>query len=130
MVLINRVKLLLSKITIAQGNYKKILKIKLYSVDLVTLKLLWKNSFIYGFKKIKDLYFIFLKYNAQGLGIFTSIKFLNKHVCRKELQNLLAVNPYRSYFILMPNGFFFFPGKTFIKNNIKFKSGGILVAKL
>nr|QFP99044.1 ribosomal protein S8 [Rhizaria sp.] len=125
MLSIHRFKLVLAKIKIAQLTYKKILKIKLFSIDLRLLNILWRNGYIYGYSKINGFYFIYLKYNLQGKGLLSSVIFLNKNLSRNQIYNLLMMDPYYCYFIMSIKGFIFVSVKNPIIN-----CGGKLIAKL
>ena len=120
---INRFKLILSKLKVAQLNRKKIIKINLFLTDLKLLNLLWKNGFIYGYCKCNNSYNIFLKYTLKGLGILNSIIFLNKKVSKKELNNILLLNSGNSYLILSLDGLKIYSGNSVVV------FGGILMAK-
>jgi ribosomal protein S8 len=100
MSIINKLKLLLSKIRVAQFNKKKKLKLKILSVDIFLLEILWKNNFIYGYNKIQSGYFVFLRYNLQGQGILDYLLFLYSHLNNKKLKRLLLLNPNESYLVL------------------------------
>ena len=121
---INRFKLILAKIKIAQLHSKKTLKLKLFSIDLLLLNVLWKNGFIYGYKKEKNTYFIFLKY-SKGHSLINNIIFSNTKVSANYLNNLLKIDPYQSYFMFTSEGIFFYSLKRLIP-----AKGGIIFAKL
>jgi ribosomal protein S8 len=123
MISINRFKLILSKLKVAQLNRKKIIKINLFLTDLKLLNLLWKNGFIYGYCKCKKIYNIFLKYTLKGLGVLNSMTFFNKIISKKELNNILWLNSGNSYLILS------FDGLKIYSGNSKVIFGGVLMAK-
>jgi ribosomal protein S8 len=100
----NKLKLLLSKIRVAQLNKKKKLKLKILLIDVFLLEILWKNNFIYGYNKIQLCYFVFLRYNLQGQGILDSVIFLNSHLNNKKLKRLLSLNPNENYLVLTHRG--------------------------
>jgi ribosomal protein S8 len=124
MSIINKLKLLLSKIRVAQLNNKKKLKLKSLSIDTFLLEILWKNGFIYGYNKTQLGYFIFLRYNLQGQGILDSTIFLDYDLSNKKLKGLLLLNPNDSYLVFTHIG-------TSIYSTINaVRHGGKLIAKL
>ena len=125
MVISKKFKLILSQIKVAQCNYKKVLKLNIFSADLVLLNLLWKNNLIYGFTKLGVGYAIFLKYTAKGNGLLTSLFFLKGLVSKKKLINLLLLDPLVGYIVLTNQGVYFY--SIF---DLKYVNGGILIAKL
>jgi ribosomal protein S8 len=100
----NKLKLLLSKIKIAQFSKKKKLKLKIISVDLFLLDILWKNGFIYGYNKLKLDYFIFLRYSLQGEGILDFTTFSDQQLSSKKLKRLLLLDSNYSYLVLTSKG--------------------------
>lgn len=125
MSIINKVKLLLAKIKIAQLSYKKFLKVSIFSMDLILLNKLWANGFIYGYSKINNLFIILLKYNLRGLGILKSIIFLNSNLSQKKLLSMLKLDPFYTYVVMTTKGIMFYS-----INNLKVNCGGVLIAKL
>lgn len=124
MLISNKFKLLLSKIRIAQCNKKKKLKLKIFSIDLILLDLLWKNGVIYGYNKKKDICIIFLRYSLRGFGMVDSVAFLYPILTKKQLKTLIILNPYYSYLILT------FKGISICSKSNLVDYGGILIAKL
>lgn len=125
MLIISKIKFLLAKIRWAQLSYKKFLKIKLCYLEINILKLLWKNGFIYGYNKLGNFYFIFLKYTIQGVGILNKLIFFNKFLSKKKLNNLLCLEKNSYYFIFTKSGF-----KIYSQKDNFFLSGGMLIARL
>jgi len=125
MVMLKRFKLILSKFKVAQYNYKRIFKFNFFSVDLILLNLLWKNGFIYGFKKIQKWCFVFFKYDLKGVGIFCSLKFINLKLSQNKLHNILKLDPYKSYCVINNQGINFFSKKKLI-----IQQGGIIFISL
>jgi len=125
MSIINKIKLLLAKIKIAQLSYKKFLKVSIFSMDLILLNKLWANGFIYGYSKINNLFIILLKYNLRGLGILKSIIFLNSNLSQKKLLSILKLDPFYTYVVMTTKGIMFYS-----INNLKVNCGGVLIAKL
>jgi len=121
--MINKFKLILSKIRIAQQNKKKILKLNVFNSDLLILNVLWKKGLIYGYNKTKDGYVVFLKYSLRGLGLLNSLVFLNTKLTKKELKTLLILDSNFSYLVLTYKGVYIYS----LANNIKY--GGKLIAK-
>jgi len=124
MLISNQFKLLLSKIKVAQFNKKKILKLKLFSVVLPLLDILWGCGIIYGYSKIKNGYIIFLKYSLRGLGTLNSVAFFYPILTKNQLKTLLTINPHYSYLVLTCKGI-----SIRLKKNLV-QYGGILIAKL
>ncbi len=120
----NKFKLVLSKIKIAQCNYKKILKLKISSIDFILLNILWKEGFIFGYSKIKQFYFIFLKYNLQGIGLLSSIDFMLILVTKKELNNFKLIDPLCNFLVMTSKGL-----KLYFQKNLLADNGGFLLAK-
>jgi len=118
----NKIKLILGKIKIAQCNYKKVLELKILYTDLSLLNILWKQGFIYGYTKINNFYFLFLKYNLQGLGLLRSIVFVKVSISKKQLNNFRLIDPHYNYLIITTKGLLFHSGPF-----IRF--GGTLIAK-
>lgn len=125
MFIINKIKFLLAKIRLAQINYKKILKIRLGYWELIIVKLLWKNGFIYGYNKLGDFYFIFLKYKISGIGILNELIFYNRFISKKQLNLLLSLEKNSYYFIFTKRGC-----KLYSKKNNLILLGGVLIARL
>lgn len=125
MLAVNRSKLILAKLKIAEDNNKKVLKIKLFFTDLPLLDLLWKNGFIYGYTYSKNFYFIFLKYNLKGLGLLHSTFFFDIKLSKKDLSNYLKLDSYYSYLVWTVEGLVIYS----LKNQMVMQ-GGILIAKL
>jgi len=125
MSIINKVKLLLAKIKIAQLSYKKILKVSILSIDLILLNKLWEFGFIYGFSKINNFIYILLKYNLRGFGLINSVIFFNIILSKKALQDALKLDPFYSYLVMTTKGIMFYSKKTSEINH-----GGVLIAKL
>ena len=120
----NKFKSVLSKIKIAQHNYKKILKLKFLTIDLILLNILWREGFIYGYSKIKQFYFIFLKYNLQGVGLLSFLNFMLISVTKKQLNNLKLINPHCNFLVLTNSGL-----RLYFHNNLVVGNGGFLLAK-
>lgn len=125
MSIINKVKLLLAKIKIAQLSYKKILKVSILSIDLILLNKLWEFGFIYGYSKINNFIYILLKYNLRGFGLINSVIFFNIILSKKALQDALKLDPFYSYLVMTTKGIMFYSKKTSEINH-----GGVLIAKL
>jgi len=125
MSIINKVKLLLAKIKIAQLSYKKILKVSILSMDLILLNKLWEFGFIYGYTKINNIFYILLKYNSKGLGLINSVIFFNVILSKKELLSALKLDPFYSYLVMTTKGIMFYSIKS-----LKINYGGVLIAKL
>lgn len=125
MSIINKVKLLLAKIKIAQLSYKKILKVSILSMDLILLNKLWEFGFIYGYNKINNFIYILLKYNLRGLGLINSVIFFNIILSKKALQSALKLDPLYSYLVMTTKGIMFYSIKT---SEINY--GGVLIAKM
>ena len=125
MSIINKVKLLLAKIKIAQLSYKKILKVSILSIDLILLNKLWEFGFIYGYSKINNFIYILLKYNLRGFGLINSVIFFNIILSKKALQDALKLDPFYSYLVMTTKGIMFYSKKTSEINH-----GGFLIAKL
>ena len=125
MSIINKVKLLLAKIKIAQLSYKKILKVSILSIDLILLNKLWEFGFIYGYNKINNFIYILLKYNLRGFGLINSVIFFNIILSKKALQDALKLDPFYSYLVMTTKGIMFYSKKTSEINH-----GGVLIAKL
>lgn len=125
MSIINKVKLLLAKIKIAQLSYKKTLKVSILSMDLILLNKLWEFGFIYGYTKINNIFYILLKYNSKGLGLINSVIFFNVILSKKELLSALKLDPFYSYLVMTTKGIMFYSIKS-----LKINYGGVLIAKL
>ena len=122
---INRIKFILAKIKVAELQYKKVVKIKIFTVDSIILNTLWSNNLIYGYTIIDSFHIVILKYITQGFGIISSITFLNGNVSKKKIQNLLILDSYSSYFVITTKGIIFGSLK-----KEKINNGGKLIAKL
>ena len=125
MSIINKIKLLLAKIKIAQLSYKKKIKVSILSIDLILLSKLWEFGFIYGYTKINNFIYILLKYNLVGSGLINSVIFFNVILSRKELKSSLKLDPFYSYLVMTTKGIIFYSIKT-----LKINYGGVLIAKL
>jgi hypothetical protein len=106
-------------------KYKKVVKIKIFTVDSIILNTLWSQSLIYGYTIIDKFHIIILKYTTQGFGIITPIIFLSGNVSKKEIQNLLILDSYSSYFVMTIKGIILCSLK-----KSKINNGGKLIAKL
>lgn len=122
---INRIKFVLAKIKVAELKYKKVVKIKFFTLDSIILNILWSHRLIYGYTIINRFYNIILKYTTQGFGMITPIIFLNDKVSKKKIQNLLILDSYSSYFVITIKGIILCSLK-----KSKIKNGGKLIAKL
>lgn len=120
--LINKFKLVLSKIRLAQLNKKKILQLKISSVNFVFLDLLWKHGLIFGYNKTQFCYIIFLRYSLSANGSLNSIVFFNFKLTNKEFNSLASLNPHNNYLVLTSKGIS-------IGSTLPI-SKGILIAKL
>ena len=121
----NKFTLILSKIKIAQCNYKKILKLKMLPVGLILLNVLWKEGFIYGYSQTKQFYFLFLKYNSQGIGILSQMEFLLLAITKKQLNNYKLKDPHCNYLVFTSKGL-----KFYSQGALTIFAGGFILAKL
>ena len=124
MPMLNKTKLILSKIKIAQLKQKKVLEHKNTSFDLLILDILWKNSYIYGYVKKSSIILIFLRYNLSGVGVLEKIQILNTKLKIKQAKALILLDPYYNYLLLCNNKITIHS----ISNPVN--SGAILIAKL
>jgi len=122
---INRIKFVLAKIKVAELKYKNVVKIKIFTADSTILNILWSHGLIYGYTIIDRFHIIILKYTTQGFGIVTPIIFLSGNISKKEIQNLLILSPYSSYFVMTVKGIILCSLK-----KSKINNGGKLIAKL
>ena len=125
MVFTNKLKDCLVKIKVAQYEKKKIVLVKVSSVNLNLLDMLWKEGFIFGYTLTNKFYQIYLKYNSCGVGVLESLLLINYTTPKNTLKKWLLLEPYTSYIVLCDkNQVQLFPSNTLLK------TGGKIIAKI
>jgi ribosomal protein S8 len=121
----NKIKKILSKLIVANKCYKKVLLIKKTLVSTITLGLLQKKGFIYGYTeylKNNFFYIVFLKYSENNNSGLKNFRLLN---ISYNLKNLYFFEKNTLYFLLNNEGCFL-TGIS-IKNK---QTSGVIIAKL
>lgn len=122
--MINKIKLILSKIKVAQLQQKKTLTYKSVLFDQVVLNVLWKNGYIYGYTKNKYSVTIFLRYSLRGTGTLNLMQIFSTKLTSKQISSLTLLDPYYSYLVFVNN-------KVYIRSICDLSIGGAtLIAKL
>jgi ribosomal protein S8 len=122
------IKNILSKITVAKTQNKKIIKIKHKKHYNELLNLLWNEGFILGYQinvheKFCFIHKIFIKYSSKNYCLLKRLNFLNKYVKKNILHNMNIVEKNYTYFLINDRGFFS------QKNSLLLNSGGFIFAK-
>lgn len=119
----NRLSNNLSRLYIAEKRGKKLITFNNSDYNLDLLNFLWRDGFIYGYKKIGDnAVDVFLK-PFNSVGFFSKIVFLKKNrVALPELKQLLRTNKNYYYLIWTSRGIM--SGKYCVSKNM----GGFLIA--
>ena len=94
-------------------------------VGLILLNVLWKEGFIYGYSQIQQFYFLFLKYNSQGIGVLSHVTFLLLPITKKQLNNCKLIDPYCNYLVFTSKGL-----KLYFQGGLTIYTGGLILAKL
>jgi len=105
--MIRKKKDILSKILIAQQTHKNLIKVQLQKQQIGILQFLWKEGYIYGYKKSnKFSYFIFLKQNTKSKVLFKNTKFKNQVFDKSELCSLVMREKNYVYILSINNQIF------------------------
>lgn len=98
---------ILSKLWVAEKKKKKLIVLVFKKRSVHLLEFLWKEGFIYGYRKKNLKLIIFLKYFHRGLGFFSSLVFTKvKKISTKKIKSLSLLNKNSVYLILTSKGLF------------------------
>lgn len=105
--MVNNIKAILSVLKVAQKMNKKEVEVVKTRVNKLSLDLLWKEGFIYGYCLLNfSFYRVFVKYSTKGFSVLQNAVFLNKLVKKKFLYSINKLDSNRNYFICNSSGFF------------------------
>jgi len=84
--MIRQVKNIFSQILIGKKKNKFLVNIHIYKSQVLVLDFLWKEGYIFGYKKLTgNTYSVFLKNTSSGNFIVTRSSFLNKKCSSKRI---------------------------------------------